>query len=30
MTYHCEDCWERLDLVLPDVDEQDEQDERSD
>lgn len=22
MTYHCEDCWERLDLVLPDVDEQ--------
>jgi hypothetical protein len=22
MTYHCEDCWERLDLVLPDIDEQ--------
>lgn len=21
MTYHCEDCWERLDLVLPDADE---------
>jgi hypothetical protein len=19
MTYHCEDCWERLDLVLPDA-----------
>jgi hypothetical protein len=24
MTYHCEDCWERLDLVLPDIDEQSE------
>lgn len=22
MTYHCEDCWERSDLVLPDVGEQ--------
>lgn len=21
MTYHCQDCWERLDVVLPDADE---------